>query len=147
MLNPALPFQERAQAVNAAFPAVKNTVVVVLRSTHADAVDSATAELAEALRAREDAVESVFAPSADPFLLSHGLLYDDVATVEESLGRLSRAANLLAELRENQSVDGLLTAVDRALVLAGQGGADAAELDGLLGAAAESFAAAAAGAA
>ncbi|MEO1530783.1 MAG: MMPL family transporter [Pseudomonadota bacterium] len=147
MLNPALPFQERAQAVNAAFPAVKNTVVVVLRSTHADAVDSATAELAEALRAREDAVESVFAPSADPFLLSHGLLYDDVATVEESLGRLSRAANLLAELRENQSVDGFLTAVDRALVLAGQGGADAAELDGLLGAAAESFAAAAAGAA
>ncbi|MEM9761020.1 MAG: MMPL family transporter [Pseudomonadota bacterium] len=146
MLNPSLPFQERAQAVNAAFPAVKHTVVVVLRGTHADAVDSATAELAEALRAREDAVESVFAPSADPFLLSHGLLYDDVATVEASLGRLSRAANLLAELRENQSVDGFLTAVDRALVLAGQGGADAAELDGLLGAAAESFEAAAAGA-
>ncbi|MEO1316995.1 MAG: hypothetical protein AAFW01_10500, partial [Pseudomonadota bacterium] len=145
MLNPDLPFQQRAQAVNAAFPEIKNTVVVVVRGAHADAVDSATGALAEALSARSDAVESVFAPRVDPFLLSHGLLYDDVATVEDRLGRLSRASNLLAELRENQSVEGFLTAIDRTLVLAEGGGADAEELDGLLRAAAGSFAAAAGG--
>ncbi|MEO0426585.1 MAG: MMPL family transporter [Pseudomonadota bacterium] len=145
MLNPDLPFQQRAQAVNAAFPEIKNTVVVVVRGAHADAVDSATGALAAALSARSDAVESVFAPAVDPFLLSHGLLYEDVATVEDRLGRLSRASNLLAELRENQSVDGFLTAIDRTLVLAEGGGADAEELDGLLRAAAGSFAAAAEG--
>ncbi|MEM7526343.1 MAG: efflux RND transporter permease subunit [Pseudomonadota bacterium] len=146
MLNPSLPFQERAQAVNAAFPAVKNTAVVVLRGPHADAVEAATAALAERLTARDEAIASVFAPSADPFLLSHGLLYDDLAEVEAQLGRLSRASNLLAELRENQSVEGFLTAIDRALELAGQGGADAADLDGLLLEAAHSFDAASAGA-
>ncbi|MEM7498497.1 MAG: MMPL family transporter [Pseudomonadota bacterium] len=145
MLNPDLPFQARAQAVNAAFPQVKNTVVVVVRGSHADAVDSATAALATALAGREDAVESVFAPAVDQFLQAHGLLYEDVATVEARLGRLSRAANLLAELRENQSVEGFLNAIDRSLVLAEQGGADAAELDGLLTAAARSFEAAAEG--
>ncbi|MEM6676444.1 MAG: MMPL family transporter [Pseudomonadota bacterium] len=145
MLNPELPFQQKAQAVNAAFPAVKNTVVVVVRGPHADAVEAATAALATGLAARSDAVAGVFAPSADPYLLAHGLLYDDVGEVEAQLGRLSRASNLLAELRENQSLTGFLTAIDRAILLAGQGGADPAELDGLLAGAAATIEAAVAG--
>ncbi|MEM6423208.1 MAG: MMPL family transporter, partial [Pseudomonadota bacterium] len=139
MLDPRLPFQERAQAVNAAFPAVKNTVLVVVRGENHDAVEAVVAGLAARLTARSEAVESVFAPSADPFLLSHGLLYDDLESVRETLGRLSQSSNLLAELREDRTVDGFLAALDRAMTLAGEGGTDPAALDPLMQASAEVF--------
>ncbi|MEO1460358.1 MAG: hypothetical protein AAFV49_22730, partial [Pseudomonadota bacterium] len=87
MLNPALPFQERAQAINAAFPRIKNTVLVVVRAPHQSAVDAVTEALATRLAARADAIESVFAPSADRFLVAHGLLYRDLAEVESALSR------------------------------------------------------------
>ncbi|MEL6197634.1 MAG: MMPL family transporter, partial [Pseudomonadota bacterium] len=139
MLDPRLPFQERAQAVNAAFPAVKNTVLVVVRGENHDAVEAVVAALAARLTARSEAIEAVFAPSADPFLLSHGLLYDDLESVRETLGRLSQSSNLLAELREDRTVDGFLAALDRAMTLAGEGGTDPAALDPLMQASADVF--------
>ncbi|MEO1275429.1 MAG: hypothetical protein AAFV96_08565, partial [Pseudomonadota bacterium] len=145
MLNPSLPFQERAQAINAAFPAVKNTILVVVRGTHADAVEAAVARLSAGIAARGAAVDSVFAPSADPFLLAHGLLYDDVDTLRDRLGRLSNASTLLAELRADQTVEGFLAALDRAMTLAEAGGSDPADLAPLMAEAATTFQAFAAG--
>ncbi|MEL6335988.1 MAG: MMPL family transporter, partial [Pseudomonadota bacterium] len=138
-------FQERAQAINAAFPAVKNTILVVVRGTHADAVEAAVARLSAGIAARGAAVDSVFAPSADPFLLAHGLLYDDVDTLRDRLGRLSNASTLLAELRADQTVEGFLAALDRAMTLAEAGGSDPADLAPLMAEAATTFQAFAAG--
>ena len=88
MLSPELPFQQRAHALNAAFPALKNTLVVVVRAEISDAADAAVAVLAEALGARDDAFDWVFAPTADPYLVAHGLLYLDRDTLDARLARL-----------------------------------------------------------
>ncbi|MEM6487735.1 MAG: MMPL family transporter, partial [Pseudomonadota bacterium] len=144
MLNPSLPFQVRAQAINAAFPAVKNTVLVVVRGSHADAVEAATAALAARLGA-DPAVERAFAPSADPFLVTHGLMYQPLDEMRATLSRLSQSANVLAALRAERTVEGFLASLDRAMLLAEGGGADPADLAPLMEGAAASFDSAAAG--
>ena len=131
MLAPHLPFQQRANALNAAFPGLKNTLVVAVRSTSSDAADAAVAALSEALTRRNDVIEWVFAPTADPYLVSHGLLYLDRDTLDARLTRLGKSANLLAGLREDQSFAGFLRALDMATQLAGRAGGGTADLEPL----------------
>ncbi|MEM6972549.1 MAG: MMPL family transporter [Pseudomonadota bacterium] len=138
MLNPDLPFQSRAQEINSAFPGIKNTILVVVRGTHRDAVTAATVSLVTALAAEEAAVARVFAPSVDPFFVTNGLLYDDLAGLRERLSRLGQSANLLARLRAAPDTAGFLDALDRAMTLAEEGG-DPADLAPLMMGAAEVF--------
>ncbi|MDT8345450.1 MAG: MMPL family transporter, partial [Thermohalobaculum sp.] len=128
MLASDLPFQMRAQAVAEAFPATRNTIVAVIRADHADAADAATAALVRGLQARGADLGQVFAPSADPFLLSHGLLYGDLATLDARLTRLAQASNLIAAMRGDQTLAGFLSALDEAVALAGRAAIDPAAL-------------------
>lgn len=130
MLASDLPFQERAQELNAAFPQVKNTVAVVIRGPRADPVEAAAAALAERLAAVE-AVAEVFAPSADPFFLSNGFLYLDPPEMEARLIKLSKAANLIAALRADPTFDGFLAAISEAGALAERAEIGPEALDGL----------------
>jgi hypothetical protein len=118
MLSPDLPFQQRAHALNVAFPALKNTLVVAVRADSADAADAIVVALAEVLSRRDDLFDWVFAPSADPYLVAHGLLYLDRDTLDARLVQLGKSANLLAGLRADQSFDGFLRVVDSATGLA-----------------------------
>ena len=95
MLSPDLPFQQRANALNDAFPALKNTLVVVVRSPSGDAADAVVAELTEALTQRNDIIDWVFTPTADRYLVSHGLLYLDRDALDTRLAQLGKSANLL----------------------------------------------------
>ncbi|MHA1527493.1 MAG: MMPL family transporter [Alphaproteobacteria bacterium] len=131
MLSPDLPFQQRAIALNAAFPALKNTLVVVVRADIADAADAAVAMLAEALSARDDAFDWVFAPTADPYLVAHGLLYLDRDALDARLARLGKSANLLASLRADQSFSGFLHALDSVAGFAQRAAAEPAALEPL----------------
>jgi hopanoid biosynthesis associated RND transporter like protein HpnN len=136
MLSPDLPFQQRANALNDAFPALKNTLVVVVRSPSSDAADAVVAELTEALTQRNDIIDWVFTPTADRYLVSHGLLYLDRDALDTRLAQLGKSANLLAGLRVDQSFDGFLRALAMATELAGQvgerrAGGDSADLEPL----------------
>ena len=117
MLSADLPFQQRTLALNQAFPTLKNTILVVIRADTTDAADLVTGALAARLVARPEIVE-VFAPSVDPYLVSHGLLYEDVDTLDRQLARLSQSADFLAELRKDQSVPGFFRALARVTRLA-----------------------------
>ncbi|MBK0397730.1 MMPL family transporter [Limibaculum sp. M0105] len=128
MLSSDLPFQARAHALAEAFPATKNTVVAVIRSPHADAADAATLALSQALGQRANEIGDVFAPAADPFLVSHGLLYDDLDALDSRLTRLSQASNLIAALRADQSVAGFFAALDEAVTLASRAAIDPSSL-------------------
>jgi hopanoid biosynthesis associated RND transporter like protein HpnN len=141
MLSPDLPFQQRAQALKDAFPDLKNTIVVAVRADSSDAADTATLALSSALQGRSDVLHSVFAPSADPYLVSHGLLYLDRDALDDRLSRLAKSANLLAALRADQSLPGFLDAVDSATELAKRSGGGVAELEPLYAEAAEVLAA------
>ncbi|HUF87260.1 MAG TPA: MMPL family transporter [Thermohalobaculum sp.] len=131
MLAGDLPFRERADALDAAFPRLDETIVVAVRSDIPDAADAATAALARALARRGDSFRFVFAPAADPYLVAHGLLYLDRAALEARLARLGRSANLLATLRAEPSLPGFLRALDGAAGLAAQAPGGAAMLEPL----------------
>ncbi len=135
MLAPDLPFQERAQAINAAFPQLKNQIVIAIRADRADPADLAAAQIAGAL-AGDPSVSEVFAPAADPFFERHGLLYLETDALEDRLTRLSKSANLLAALREDQTLGGFLAALDEAGQLAERADIPTDALDLLYGEAA-----------
>ncbi len=118
MLSPNLPDQQRAAALAEAFPQLKGAIVIVVRSDQSDAADLVVAELVRHLHDSTDVISDVYAPAVDPFLVSHGLLYQKTDEVERALTRLSASSNLLAKLRTDQSVDGFIAALDDARALA-----------------------------
>ncbi|MEO1600454.1 MAG: MMPL family transporter [Pseudomonadota bacterium] len=130
MLAPDLPFQLRGQAVNAAFPGLKNQVLVAVRGERADPVDAVVATLTDAL---EDApgVAAVFAPSADAVLVRSGMLYLDQDVLEAQLTRLAKSANLLAALRGDQTLEGFIAALGEAARLAERADIPRGALDAL----------------
>ena len=112
MLSKSLAFQQRLDALNAAFPNHKDVLLIAVRSPSADAADQAVVEISTHLSARTETFDWVFAPSADPFLVTHGLLYLEVDELEQHLGQLAKQSNLIAKLRSDQTAGGFLDALD-----------------------------------
>ena len=137
MLSPDLPAQTRALELNAAFPSLKASIAVLVDAPTADQADMATEALVEALQTDTDWVQSVFSPVADPFFATHGFLYRDLDGVEQAFSRISRSANLIATLREDQSVDGFAEALYQASILAERAEISVDALDRLYAEAAE----------
>src|SRR5690625_4161121 len=144
MLSPDLPAQKRAAALNEAFPGLRNAILILVQAPRADAADLAVVALKERLEGR-GWIESVFAPSADPFLVGHGFLFRERAEVDSLFARLSQSANLIAELRTDQTVGGFLSAIDMVTVLSERAGIDGASLEPLYAEATAVFDAAAKG--
>lgn len=139
MLSADLPAQERAAALNEAFPGLRNAILILVQAPRADAADLAVAALKERLENRPDWVRSVFAPSVDPFLVGHGFLFRDKAEVDSLFARLSQSANLIAELRTHQTIEGFLSAIDAVTRLSEGAGIDPAGLEPLYAEAASVF--------
>ncbi|MEM1298890.1 MAG: MMPL family transporter, partial [Pseudomonadota bacterium] len=118
MLSPDLPAQSQALAVNAAFPDIKQTIVIMVEGNTPDAADLAVRDLVPRLRAETDVIRSVFATSSDPFLATHGFMYRDLDEVADIFTRISRSANLVATLRADQTPDGFADALISAGLLA-----------------------------
>lgn len=118
MLSPDLPAQRQALEINAAFPALKETILIMVEARQADTADLAVGALLAQLQAPTDAIGSVFAVSDDAFFQSHGFLYRDLDAVAEIFTRVSKSSNLIATLRENQSPDGFADALIAATELA-----------------------------
>ncbi|MCL5778335.1 MMPL family transporter [Limibaculum sp. FT325] len=131
MLSKRLAFQQRVDMLDAAFPAEENAIVIVVRADSVDAADAVVATLESRLSAETEVFDRIFAPSVDPILVAHGLLYLDRDALDERLSRLVKASNLIAELRSDQSVDGFLHALDTATALAAQAGEGDQNLDPL----------------
>ncbi len=131
MLSADLPAQQRAAELNEAFPGLKNAIAVIIRSPQADAADLAAADLAARLGKDSAWIDSVFAPSVDPFFAAHGFLYQSSDRVETTFSQLSKSANLLAGLRADQTVAGFLGILDEAAALAGRAEVGPAGLDPL----------------
>ena len=135
MLSPELPDQRRAAALAKAFPDLKRAIVIVVRSEQSDAADLVVAKLVEALETHES-VDRIYAPAVDPFLVAHGLFYRKTDVVDQAMTRLSASANLLAQLRTDQTVSGFVKALDDARALSEKAELGPDSLDRLYGEAA-----------
>ena len=99
MLADDLEFQQRQLALDAAFPQLDDTIAIVVRG-QPDAVDAVLEALVVRL-AGDASVAETFAPSIDPFLRGHGLLYaplpDFAARIETLAGTAPLVFALAAE--------------------------------------------------
>lgn len=109
MLDPELPFQQRAAELKDAFPQIKNDVVIIVRAPTLDEADAYAGELREKLLADKENFTAVFAPAADPFFRENGLLYLDQSELETRLTQMSKAAGLIETLIKDASLGTLFT--------------------------------------
>lgn len=117
MLSSNLGFQIRTQALNDAFPNIKNSIVVIVRAPTPDATTDVAQRLVTELSKSRDTIKSVFSPASDPFFITNGLLYQDIEKLERDLEAINNAASFLAELRDDRSLDALASSLREALVL------------------------------
>lgn len=145
MLNPSLPFQQRAEVMNQAFPHITRTIAIVVQADTADDADAAAAALVEKLAPHDALFESVFSPSTDRFFRAHGFLYRDAEDISADFETLGRASPLIAELRAAPDLPTFLSLLEQAYLF-GAGSAEFAAFDPFYREAAKVFQAHAAGA-
>jgi uncharacterized protein len=109
MLDPGLPFQQRAAELRDAFPEMKNDILILVRAPTLDEADAYAAELRTALLADEENFTAVFAPAAEPFFRNNGLLYLSEDELESRLTQMSKAAGLIETLIKSPELGTLFT--------------------------------------
>lgn len=109
MLDPALPFQQRANDLRDAFPQIKTDIIVIARAPTLDEADAFIADLRSAVNANEDAFTAVFAPAEEPFFRENGLLYLSESELESRLTQMSKAAGLIETLIKSPTIGTLFT--------------------------------------
>lgn len=109
------PFRKDYEAFIDAFPEFDETTVIVITSDSIDRAEDAVDLMRDAMRARPDLIETVYAPSADDFYEDHGLLYLDLPDLEDVIERLAEAQPALTALTEDPSLRGLFDQLERSL--------------------------------
>jgi hopanoid biosynthesis associated RND transporter like protein HpnN len=109
------PFRKDYKAYIDLFPQLDEITLIVLTSPSIDLAKDATERLAAALEQRDDLVETLYAPGADPFFEDHGLLYLDPEDLDEVVERLAEAQPALTALSEDPSLRGLFHELEQSL--------------------------------
>lgn len=144
MLAADLPYENRVRSFEAAFPDLRHLLAVGIDAQAPEEAE-ATAEALAAALGRAPAVAGSYAPEIDPFFRAHWPLYRDLPQLEVDLARLSGAADLIARLRSEPTVEGFVAALAGAARLAGTQPGGMAALDPVLAEAAAVWQAARAG--
>lgn len=111
MLSASLPFQQRAEALRAAFPQIKTDMIVLVRARTPDDADAYVEALQSRLEAHTDVIEDVVAPSVEPYFLQNGLLFLDTPDLEKRMSQLSKASGLIEDLAADATIDRLFGAL------------------------------------
>ncbi len=123
MIDPEEPFRQHAKAFHAAFPQLKDTIVVVVDAPTPERAGVAAEQLTAAVRGAPG-IKGVDAPGTG-FLRTHGLLYLEPEALTRLVDRLADAEPLLATLAQQPHLGGLA----EILTLAADSGTDS-ELPG-----------------
>ena len=107
MLSEELPFRQHYIAYKEAFPQDSDLITVVVEAATSDRADVAALALAARLRQLPAHVEKLYDFAGEDFFRRNGLLYRDVAELEELADRLSQAQGLLGALSDDTSLRGL----------------------------------------
>ena len=115
LFSSQLPFRRHAAAVEAAFPALRDQVVVVLRGDSPAVAHRAAGLLADGLSRETDQFRNVFAPGGGAFFDRNGLLYLSVPDLQDFSDRLAWAQPFVAELSRAPTLQRLLELLEASL--------------------------------
>ena len=107
MLSAELSFRQDAIAVDQAFPALEDNLLVVLEAPNADAANAGVVRLANALAAQTDVFRGVYAPDADPFIRRHALMFMETDALQTLAAKLAAAQPFLGTLWRQPNLAGL----------------------------------------
>ncbi|MFL2936484.1 MAG: MMPL family transporter [Myxococcota bacterium] len=107
LISQTEPFRQHYQSFIDAFPQFDETALIVLTSDSIDRADKGAERLTGALEQRDDLIETLYSPSADPFFEDHALLYLDEVDLQDVIERLAEAQPALTALAEDPSLRGL----------------------------------------
>ena len=107
LISQSEPFRQHYQSFIDAFPQFDETTLIVITSDSIDLADEGVEKLTAALEQRDDLIETIYSPSADPFFENHALLYLDTSDLEDVIEGLAEAQPALAALSEDPSLRGL----------------------------------------
>jgi hopanoid biosynthesis associated RND transporter like protein HpnN len=124
-----LPFRRTNAALEEAFPALQDAMVVMIRATDPKDARAAAEELADRMRADPDHFPNVFLPGDDPFYDDNGLFYIERSELVALADRMDESGPLLATLADRAELPTLIGALIH--VLAGEKGLDELGPDGL----------------
>lgn len=105
-------FRQHYKIFTEAFPQFEETALIVITSDSIDVADKGVERLTAALEERDDLIETIYSPSADPFFEDHALLYLDTEDLEDVIERLAEAQPALSALAEDPSLRGLFDQLD-----------------------------------
>ena len=107
MLSKDVPFRQYAREIDAAFPQMQDTLVVVIEGVTADLADDAALAIGARLRQMPELFADVFDLKGDSFFRENGLLYLDVDELSQLSDRLAEAQPFLGTLWRDRSLRGL----------------------------------------
>ncbi len=115
LLSPNLEWRKREIALEKAFSRFEQ-IIVVVRAPTPELVGQATATLAERLTQQKDRFRSVTQQGGGEFFTRNGLLFQTPEELERFLALLIQAEPIIYDLATDQSLRGLVSGIDDALL-------------------------------
>jgi len=115
MLSRDLPFRQKAEEIDAAFPQTDSTIAVVIDGQTADIADDAALILAAALRRQPNLFTDVYDLKGEAFFRRNGLLYLDLDELNDVGDRLAESQPFLSTLWRDSSLRGFFHMLGLAL--------------------------------
>lgn len=137
LISARTPWRQDGTAIEAAFPQLKDSILVVVDGQTPELAEDATIRLADALSAQEAAgkapFERVSRPDGGAFFDRNGLLFADLRDVQDTTRRLIDAQPLLGGLAADPTLHGIAATLDTVATGAAGGQQDASRLARPLG--------------
>lgn len=120
LIAPEAIFQQNRRTFEKNFPHDINTVLLMVESASPELTQQATRRLGRLLNADKQNFESVYIPGDSEFFHRNGLLYLDSKELQETADSLTQAQPFIGRLASNNSLEGLFSILDDALINSGK---------------------------
>ena len=121
-LSRDLPFQRVQNRLDALFPELHDTILVVVDGQTMGLANDAARRLATWLRRQTHTIESVYQPGGGEFFRKNGLLFLSTKELWALSNRLSEAQPLISQLTQRPTLPEFLSVLEKGLVLKGGSG-------------------------
>ena len=115
------PFRVAEDRYSALFPQRDDALIVVVQDAAAPAADRAVKAILAQLQQETGLYADIYAAAIDPFFERHGLLYQDLDELDQTIAELAEAQAALGTLARDPSLRGLLAALETAIEAAREG--------------------------
>ena len=113
MISDELHFRKVAKTFYKAFPALRDTIVVVIEADTPEQAMQARDLLALNLRDDSSIFKSVYIPGGGPFFHKNGLMYMSLEKLEDLTDRLSESQPFIALVSRDFSLPGLFSSIEK----------------------------------